>query len=177
MPEGAFDEHASQRSILGAISETGQCVGYVLYRRTSDCIKIAHLCVASDWRGHRIASKLVDEVSRLESIYRGIGLRCRRDFDADKVWPRLGFSARSERVGRSYDGKPLIYWWKDHNQPNLFTGADEAERTLAVIDANVFFDLLSSREPSHAESQALLAEKRPINFLSVQELPGRRLKK
>jgi GNAT superfamily N-acetyltransferase/predicted nucleic acid-binding protein len=158
MPEGAFDEHASKRSILGAISETGQCVGYVLYRRTTDSIKIAHLCVMPEFRGHNIARKLVDELSRLESVYRGIGLRCRRDFDANKVWPRLGFVARSERAGKSFAGKPLTYWWREHSHPTLFTGLEDPGRVLAVIDANVFFDLQSDRERSHAESSALLAD-------------------
>ncbi|MCY1078451.1 GNAT family N-acetyltransferase [Archangium lansingense] len=158
LPEGAFDEQAERRCILGAFDEFGECIGYVLYRRKDDRIAITHLCVDSSKRGCGTARKLVEELSRIESVYRGMELWCRRDFPVSNVWPKLGFVASNERVGRSHDGDLLTFWWRENPHPSLFAVPSGQGQVRAVIDANIFFDLVAGKGTRRADSKALLAD-------------------
>ena len=42
LPDGAFNEYASKRMILVALSLDGECVGYLLYRLSGIRVIIAH---------------------------------------------------------------------------------------------------------------------------------------
>lgn len=158
MPQGAFDEHAARRCLLGAFDESDRCVGYLLYRRRGDRIAITHLCVDPSQRGQGVARELVNELSRLEAAYLALELLCRRDFEANKIWPKLGFIASKEQSGRSHDGKLLTHWERHNPHPDLFTVRRESGRVHAVIDANIFFDLVSGAKAPRVDSQALLAD-------------------
>ncbi|HYO65709.1 MAG TPA: GNAT family N-acetyltransferase, partial [Archangium sp.] len=160
LPEGAFDEQAERRCILGAFDELGECIGYVLYRKKDDRIAITHLCVDPSRRGSGTARRLVEELSRIESVYLGMELWCRRDFPANDVWPKLGFVASNERVGRSHEGELLTFWWRENPHPSLFPTPSDSEqgRVSAVIDANIFFDLVAGKGTRRADSKALLAD-------------------
>ena len=98
MPDGAFLEYASQRRILVAQDPSGACVGYLLYRVTKRKATIAHLCVADCARGKGHAGALVEHLVGITRHLRGISLRCRRDFHAYDLWPKLGFSAVDENA-------------------------------------------------------------------------------
>jgi hypothetical protein len=154
LPDGAFVDYASQHRILVAQDSLGECVGYLLYRVTKGKATIAHLCIADHAKGAGHARALVDYLVGITGHLRGIGLRCRRDFPAYSVWPKLGFSAIDETPGRAADGSELTRFWLDHHHPDLFT--EESTDVLdAVIDSNVFLDLAESRKE---ESQGLLAD-------------------
>jgi ribosomal protein S18 acetylase RimI-like enzyme len=154
LPDGAFLEYASQRRILVAEDSSRACVGYLLYRVTKGKATIAHLCVADCAKGAGHARALVEHLVNVTRHLRGISLRCRRDFDAYNLWPRLGFSAVDEAPGRAADGSELTRFWLDHHHPDLFT--EETDNVLdAVIDSNVFLDLAESRME---ESQGLLVD-------------------
>jgi len=91
----------------------------------------------------------------------GIHVRCRRDYEADKVWPRLGFVATGERAGRGKGGKILTEWWLDFRRPNLFSNIDQETKdsTLSIaIDAQVFFDLEVEGRPQSDDSRALQSD-------------------
>ena len=96
-PDGAFNDYAASKHVLVAIEpQTKQCVGYLLYRVSGHRAIIVHLCVDPAWRQHGVAHRLVDALANITHDLYGIGLKCRRDFDATLIWPRLGFIAQQE---------------------------------------------------------------------------------
>jgi predicted nucleic acid-binding protein/ribosomal protein S18 acetylase RimI-like enzyme len=160
-PKGAFQEHATEGLILLALTESNECAGYLLYRTARERAVIVHLCVRSDYRGKGVARGLVDRLKHDTTHLRGIGLYCRRDYEATLVWPQFGFTVVATKRGRGSDGAELEYWWLDHNQPDLFslsTSTATEAKLRVVIDANVFYDLHERNTPDSEDSKALLAD-------------------
>ncbi|MFW6116348.1 MAG: GNAT family N-acetyltransferase [bacterium] len=147
-PLGAFEDHAARRLILVAVSEQGRSLGYLLFRivergRSWPKATIVHLCVHKDYRGRGIASALID---RLRDLTKDrcllIDLSCRRDYAANKVWPKLGFEYAREKLGQA--GKPMVTWQMELRPLPLLALLQEkeaADQLRAVIDANVFYRL------------------------------------
>jgi predicted nucleic acid-binding protein len=158
-PDGAFYDYAKQRNILVALNSEEACIGYLIYRRSRGIISIVHLCIGSDWKGKGIARELFNYLRSITKEYYGIALKCRRDFEAYKMWPKLGFVARYDLPGRGREQKDLTFWWYDHGHTNLFTPKLEKESSClpVVIDANIFIDLQKDVETAN-ESRALLAD-------------------
>ena len=164
LPKGAFVNYAAHNQILIAIDGKKNVLGYLLYgtSRKKMLAYIVHLCVKQSQRGKGVARALFDELKKItKDAYRGIRVHCRRDYDASRFWPILGFRAISEMPGRSKQGTTLTIWWFDHEHPTLFTFAD-AQRTRSKlkvpIDANVFYDLAEPPMPENEESLSLLAD-------------------
>ena len=161
-PKGAFQERAAAQEILVALNGAGECVGYLLFRIARERAAIVHLCVRPDFRRKGVAQSLVTRLKSDTKHLRGIGLYCRRDYEASSSWPRYGFVVVAAKRGRGSDGAELEYWWLDHNHPDLFSfdgSANVAEAKLrVVIDANVFYDLHQRDTPDSDDSKALLAD-------------------
>lgn len=94
LPHEAFKEAARQRKILVAITPTGTCVGYILYRvvKTKRIAAITHLCVDVQYRGNGIAQQLVEHLKQVTRDLRGISLFCKRDYQSNNFWPNVGFT-------------------------------------------------------------------------------------
>lgn len=160
-PDGAFLDYASKRCITVALDPCGQCVGYLLFRKSRGQVTIVHLCTSQSHRCKGIARALVSHLSRSTRNLQGIGLWCRRDFEASRFWPRLGFVAIQDRPGKGREGTDLTFWWLDHGHPNLFSlpGKEHQTRRLqGVVDVNVFYDFQADQCPESEESKALLAD-------------------
>lgn len=168
LPEGAFDQYASQRTIIVASDAQGKCVGYLLYRVTRGHAAIAHLCIEESYRKQGVARELVEYLKeQTEDTCCGISLRCRRDYEASEVWPRFGFVAKYELPGRGKDRKELTFWWFDHGHTTLFTQPTLERlksKLCVVIDANIFFDLADESRPGYEESRSILADWLPDNL-------------
>ena len=70
-------------------------------------------------------------------------LRCRNDFLAHGMWPKLGFVPIGESPGRSKEGHLLTLWRHQlarHDQLELFRANMSDDVLDAVIDAQIFFD-------------------------------------
>lgn len=159
-PRGAFEEYAGKNQILAAISGD-EILGYLLYRTSRQRVIIVHLCVREDFRGEGIGRRLVNDLSSKTQSYLGIGLHCRRDYEAAKFWTKLGFSSRYEKDGRGKDKTKLTFWWIDHHNPDLFSSSrsERSENRLAVvIDSNIFYDLEFVSDDESTESLALKAD-------------------
>jgi GNAT superfamily N-acetyltransferase/predicted nucleic acid-binding protein len=159
LPAGAFEENAKNGRILAAL-EQESLVGYLLYRVARGRAAIVHLCVAKEARGRGVARFLVERLKQDTNALEGIGLYCRRDYDANHLWAKFGFEAVNSKTGRAKDGRELTFWWFGHGHEDLFSRAAEPDpvRQRVVIDANVFYDL-HTRETREAEdSKALLAD-------------------
>lgn len=159
MPRGAFEQASENECLWAAISSTGTVRGYVLFRRSKGGIKIAHLCINKTARGQGLARMLVNQITQRFPEVTGIGLWCREDFPANKMWPSLGFSPRARRRGRSSDGCELVFWFKDHGNPDLLSNITSGDRVEAVIDSCVYFDIVDDDQSIRGEeSRALISD-------------------
>jgi predicted nucleic acid-binding protein len=145
-PRGAFEDYARREGILAAVDASGRVLGYIAIRVSAGWTHIAHLCVDASLRRSSIARDLVEHVARASSKHQHLGLRlmCRRDYDANEFWPKVKFVARGQKHGRGVEPSELTVWIRRNaDVPDLFSysGSDDPERRLAVLDANTFYDL------------------------------------
>ena len=99
-PEGAFQDHSSKGWVLAAESKDGEFLGYLLYRCVSrggpwPIAVIVHLCVMDESRLNGISRALVDHLFvRADKSFLRVEVKCRKDYTADKIWPKLGLYLR-----------------------------------------------------------------------------------
>ena len=160
----ALRDYLRKRRALGAKCENGSLAAYILFANRARDVRVAHLCVGREFRGKGLASRLIERLAT-ESRNRGLlslELHCRRDFDANAVWERLGFIPWGEKPGRASSGTTLTLWRRElaeSDQMNLaFDGPGHGEIDV-VMDAQVFFDLDAPAEDETAvPSKALLSD-------------------
>jgi GNAT superfamily N-acetyltransferase len=152
-PGGAFIQFACERHILVAL-DGQRCVGYLIYRIAGERVSIVHFCVAPDARRQGVGRAMLNRLIAATRQQRGIILSCRRDFDASTTWPRLGFHALDEKVGRAADGSLLDRWVLDYGHATIFNDR-ETEALELAIDYNIFLDLIEER---NEETQGLEAD-------------------
>ncbi|NOJ58981.1 GNAT family N-acetyltransferase [Arthrobacter sp. 260] len=132
--------------VLGAFIGS-DLAGYVLFDLPYSDVRLVHLCVRSDLQGTGTARKLIDEIQTRHGDRQGIRLKCRRDYAAHKVWPKLGFQAESLPTGRGRDQAEMTAWWRGFGHADLFAAAREDDlRIQAVLDTNVVLDLTLGRD-------------------------------
>ena len=161
LPEEALREYLRKDGVLGAKNENGHLIGYLLFSSYPYYIRIAHLCVAEQFRKQGIAQCLIDELKERVTTQKVIQLNCRRDYVAHNLWPKLGFVALDEMPGRSIDGHLLTRWCLNlapEDQLNLFRAKTSDETLDVVIDAQVFYHLVEPGEDHTIPSQALLSD-------------------
>ena len=139
LPDEGFRDRAAADTLLATL-DAGRVLGYVLFDLRRNHVKIVHLCVCAEARGRGIARALIEEVADRYSDLSGIVLACRRDYPADSLWPRLGFTPLTDRPGRSNAGHLLTTWLRDHGHPNLFSELP-TDREFVAIDQMVLEDL------------------------------------
>ena len=146
---------------MGAKDSDGQLLGYLLYAAYSNRFRIAHLCVSREIRGQGLAGRLIDALIETATTQTVITLSCRNDFEAHKMWPKLGFVPLYEKVGRSREGLPLTVWRRIialDNQLGLFQANVSDDVLDVIIDAQVFFDF-DAPDSEHAQpSKTLLSD-------------------
>ena len=161
LPEEALREYLRKEGVLGAKNENGHLIGYLLFSNYPHYMRIAHLCVAEQFRKQGIAQCLIDELKERVTTQKVIQLNCRRDYVAHNLWPKLGFVALDEMPGRSIDGHLLTRWCLNlapEDQLNLFRAKTSDETLDVVIDAQVFYHLVEPGEDHTIPSQALLSD-------------------
>lgn len=162
LPKGGFIQRARQRCLLVAFDNDGNFLGYLLYgiSQKKMLAYIIHLCVLPEHRKTRVAAHLVQALKDgTKNSFRGIRVHCRRDFEANKIWPNLGFSAVGEIRGRGKKESTLNVWWLDHGHPTLFALiADQTANPKASMDASVIYQLQEHPSSKNEESQSLLAD-------------------
>ncbi|MEN8216759.1 MAG: GNAT family N-acetyltransferase [Pseudomonadota bacterium] len=176
LAKGTFHGFAIKKQVLVALDNQNNFLGYLLYgiNQKGKFAYIVHLCIETSQRGKGIAKALVNELKKITQDVEGIRVRCRRDYEARKVWPKLGFCAISEMPGRSKHGSTLTIWWFDHGHPTLFTLADEQRirsKLTVVIDANIFYELQGTPQSANEkESQSLLADWLNVELCLTSEI-------
>lgn len=161
LPREALRDYLNKDGVLGAKTEGGQLVGYLLYAAYPNRFRIAQLCVSHNFSGQGIARKLVDHLKTSATAQKIINLRCRRDFPAHNMWPKLGFVPLEETPGRSAERYPLTLWCLTlaaDDQLSLFQASTSDDALDVVIDANIFFDFYDPDNNKTRPSKALLSD-------------------
>ena len=163
LPANALSEYLRKGTVFGAKTRSGRLIGYLLYAQGQSRFRIVHLCVAQDFRGSGIASRLLDELKSVATTQVAITLNCRRDFPAHHMWPKLGFVPIGERPGRSAAGHLLTLWHltlgpTSQMDLGLFKAQTSDETVDVIIDAQVFYDLAEIASDDSDGSKALLSD-------------------
>ncbi len=176
-PKEAYKESASKKWIIGAVDEdTNTLIGYLLFStsRRKMLVSIVHLCVSAKCRGQGVAELLFKELKRItQDGYLGIRVRCRVDYPANKLWPKLEFVAVGEMNGRGKKETRLTVWKYEYSHQSLFSYAslqNENAKVKVVIDANVFYQLQSPEDPNSEESLPLLEPWLDIDLCVTPEM-------
>lgn len=157
-PREAWQKSASVGRVLVAVhTETNQLLGYLLYYLARERAVIQQLCVRDGCRGDGVGRRLVDKLKRCTRHLEGISLHCARDFPAHAFWPRVEFIAMGSKPGRGTEPRTLTRFWFDHGSPDLFRRHPDAS-VVAVLDANIFFDLYAAHPTSREETLGLQAD-------------------
>ena len=167
LPYAGFRTAAAEDRIAVAHAEDGTVIGYCLFDLPREVVRLVQVCVSDAGRGTGLARALVDAVSARYPGRLGLVLKCRADWPADSMWPKLDFVAQTQVPGRSKKNHPLTVWWRSHGHADLFTLLEEhkAGSRSAAIDSNVYCDLHSARNRQGARHTAVLAP-----LISGQEL-------
>ena len=150
--------------VLGAKCGGGSLAAYLLFANRRTDVRVTHLCVDQEIRGKGLARKLMERLAT-DSRSRGLlslELHCRRDFQANAVWAKLGFIPWGEKPGRAKFGTTLTLWRRElahSDQMKLaFDGAGHGEIDV-VMDAQVLFDLETPDDNGPAvPSKSLLSD-------------------
>jgi len=157
LPRAGFVSAASENQIVLALDVTGQVAGYCLYGLTQKYVRIVHLCVAEGHHGLGLSRQLVETVRERHADTLGLKLKCRRDWEAHSLWPKLGFQPVGDVVGRSKAGHLLTVWWSANHHDDLFTVVDASQALLVAADTNVFSDLHSLKSPDRRRFSGAIA--------------------
>lgn len=158
LPKVALEDYVIKGNVIGAYIGNNKLVGYLLYGVTQSHLRITHLCISTSFRKRGIAARLVEELKNRATSQFFITLNCRRDFSANKLWPKLRFIPRGEKPARSGAGRVLTQWCLTlghTDQLSLFEAESPATTIDVAIDAQVFFDLVSDDTDRASESLAL----------------------
>lgn len=161
LPRQALQSYLSKGSVLGAKTEDGNLVAYLLYADRINYFRITHLCVIEEYRGHGIARQLIDELKSSASTQKSIKLNCRRDFPANDMWSNLDFVALGEKLSRSKAGNILTTWQlplAQDEQLELFQGKTSTDALDIIIDAQIFFDFDEPDTDKSMPAKVLLAD-------------------
>ncbi|MCY4282576.1 MAG: GNAT family N-acetyltransferase [Gammaproteobacteria bacterium] len=161
LPTEALSNYLEKENTFGAKTSDGKLIGYLLQAAHPNYFRIAQLCVAEEFTGQGIARRLIDELKKSATKQKDIRLRCRNDFPAHQMWPKLGFTAIDEQPGRSKGRLPLTLWrltLARDDQLDLFQAKTSDESLDVVIDAQIFFDFDEADSNKSRPSRALLSD-------------------
>ena len=164
LPREALLAYLQKGWVLGAKCGDGSLAAYILFADRTRDVRVAHVCVDRELRGKGLARKLMERLATDSRIQRllSLELHCRRDFDANEMWEKLGFIPWGEKPGRASSGTTLTLWRRELAQSDqmklVFDGAGHGEIDV-VMDAQVLFDLETPGDDGPAAtSNALLSD-------------------
>ena len=161
LPGEALLDYLEKGGVLGAKTGDDRLVGYLLYAAYPDRFRIVHLCVSDDFVQQDIARRLLESLKKSTTTQTVIKLRCRRDFPAHEMWPRLGFVPLDEKRGRSLSGHELTLWCltlAQDSQLDLFQAKTTDEALGVIIDTHIFLDFCEPDSDKSIPSKALLSD-------------------
>lgn len=163
-PQGAFEQKANDEMIVVAV-ENDKVVGYLLFgfNKREQLASIVHLCVEKNQIRRGIAKQLFLYFNNIvDNLVNGIRVHCRIEYEANKLWPKLGFKYIKDISGRSKKGSILKVWRKQTlgSSLNLFSVVDDASRwrLRVALDTNIIADLTKARTEATEGPHAMVAD-------------------
>ena len=167
--------NSKKGGVLGAKTDAGQLVGYLLYAANLNYFRITHLCTLDEYRSQGIAKRLLNDLKKSADTQKAIKLNCRRDFPANNLWPKLGFVALGNKRSRSRAKRFLTIWHLtlgQDNQLDLFQAKTSDGSLDVIIDAQIFFDFdepdITKTKPSKVLLSDFLIDS--LNLLITDEI-------
>ena len=161
LPREVLRDHLDKGWVLGASTHDGRLIAYLLFASYQDRFRVVQLCVSREFRNKGVARRLIESLKMSATTQKVIRLRCRRDFAANTLWPKLGFVPIGESPGRSKEGHLLTLWrlvLARDDQFALFR-ANVSDTILdVVIDAQIFFDFDRKENEITKPSKALVSD-------------------
>ena len=161
LPREVLRDHLNKGWVLGASTQDGRLIGYLLYASYPDRFRVVQLCVSREFRNKGVARQLIESLKMSATTQKVIRLRCRRDFAANTLWRKFGFVSIDESPGRSKEGHLLTLWrytLATDDQLALFR-ANISDAILDVaIDAQIFFDFDRQVSEVTKPSKALVSD-------------------
>ena len=164
LPREALRDYLDRGRVLGAKRGDGSVAAYILFANRRTDVRVAHLCVDRKLRGKGLARKLMERLatgSRKQGLL-SLELHCRRDFQANAMWEKLGFIPWGEKPGRASSGTTLTLWRRElvqSDQMKLSLDRAGHGEIDVVMDAQVLFDLgTPDDDGTAAPSKALLSD-------------------
>ena len=161
-PKGAFDDRIWQGTVLVALDENENFLGYLLYtiKKKERQVRVYQLAVKEEHQGKSIARQLIEYIKGITRDLIDIRLVCRQDYGIDGMWERFGFTPMHEGSGNNNLGKLVTTWVYNHGHPDLFSTI-VSTKTFVVLDSCVFFDFYQMsllKAIDERESAYLLAD-------------------
>ncbi|MFH5230223.1 hypothetical protein [Antrihabitans spumae] len=177
LPRAGYIEAANRQHVIAAITHDDTLAAYCIFDPTEKYVRIVHICVDTGHTGKKLAARLITEVSERNSHLPGLRLKCRRDWPADSMWPKLGFQPQTDVRGRSAAGHLLTVWWRPNvDNFDLFSlPPQEIDSPIVAVDSNVFSDLHTQRKERRdrfSGSVALLAGDQQITLAVPFSVPS-----
>ena len=167
---------------------TGSLRGYLLFGGVHPQLKIFQICTHPDYRSSGTAKKLIESLKKYgeDHDYQIISAKVASELEANQFWQRSGFHIVRQVPGRTR-GRTINVYIFELDVPSLLhidRSRDSSakpspllmqptrpllETPSYVIDLNVFFDIVKSRdggEAAHIISSALKGE---IRFFVTSE--------
>ena len=154
LPREAYHAAAKKGTLLLA-RHGAEVIGYAYFGLTRTHVRLSHLCVHEDYRGRGIARAMVEFLRSRYAQYPGIKARCRRDYELDRMWIKLGFAPVHEKQGKSTE--LLTFYWLDLGHPNLMIRRASQLLARAAVDLNVV-RALAEPDRSDARDAAALVD-------------------
>ena len=153
LPKNAILEFLEAGRYLG-VRDKGDLIAYLLFALAIHHIRVIHLCIEEEARERGYARDLINhlkELARQQDVGL-IKLNCRRDYDAHRMWNKLGFVAVDEKPAKT-PGEVLTVWnlaIEGCGEPDLFDIVASDDMVNVVIDAQIFFHF---QEPDSRETR------------------------
>lgn len=175
LPAAAIRGYLEKETVLGAKTNEGQLVGYLLYDSNYERFRITHLCVSEKFRRKGIAKQFIDKLIDSKTSQKVIRLNCRRDFDLDDMWTKLEFIPMDEKTGRSAKKSILTKWCRTlapDDQLSLFQATLSDEALDVVVDANILFPIEAPSSNKSEEVKKLFFDFRAasLNIWTTDEI-------
>ena len=159
LPRGAFEQSAERGQLIGAF-EGELLQGYLLFRVVRDQMVIVHLCSGHKEKGipQLLMEALLNRADKA-NISR-ISLSCRRDYDLDDFWKKLGFVPAGERTGRGKDQAVLTIWVLQIGcDMELFAWSDaqaDDSRLRVAMDVQIFVRICDEEDSAFLDEASVL---------------------
>ena len=172
LPSTAYAEAAMKgRLWIAADKVTRELAGYLFFGGTYPHLKVFQVYVSPEFRSRGVARTLIEELKRHgeETHHQTVTAKVATELSANGFWQGIGFRVAQQVPGGRTSGRTLNVYLLELDVPSLFreypddaVSLDEGIQQITypsrpilqtpsyVMDLNVFFDVVKSRDTGEA---------------------------